>query len=475
MIDLALLAILLFASVYTIYFMSQQAAKIFFLVVLVIFLLTKKDYFWFAFFFIIIAQPGWLFKAYSIGATARVPIYTFLPSTSLTPMDLFVFLVFVKALVYGRKCDLIMKRPLTYVLLYGIFLLVMSIVVYGSDINVLANMLRSTFMYSAILSFLFLIYDWEQVRRFMHLIFPVVFFILFTQVYFVLSGNEFVNLLSAGQRELAYTETGMLRPVMGGVVLIFFAFAFSLFLLQHEKRRLTRVYLYVVMVLSCLSIFMSATRIWVIMFSLMLLFYLIFIKRSARGYIHIASVVGLLLLIVVNVTPLKERFTDSWVRVSRLSSVMQGRFSVDTSFDQRYSVRLPHVVEGIKQNWLLGWGFSDSYVKYNDAHVGNFNMLLQVGIIGFMLFSYLWWGYFKMVHGAARRVSFNSSHRRSLQVLLSVFTAMLVAHFSTYQFFGLSGSQTGIFFVSIFLAISQFAVRYVSHRNRAGGNDDRKN
>ena len=470
-LEVVLLLMLLFASVYAIYFAAEIVAKIFFLIVLVIFLFTKKDYFWFAFFFIIIAQPGWLFKPYAIGTTARVPIYTFLPSTSLTPVDLFVLLVFAKALVHGRRTGLSLKRPLVYVLVYGVFLLLMSITVYASDINTLANMLRSTFMYTVILSFLFLVYDWDEIYKFMHLIFPVVFFILYTQIYFVLSGDEFVNILSPGQRALAYTETGMIRPVMGGVLLVFFTFIFSLFLLQHEKRKFARLYLYAVMVSSCLSIFMSATRIWVIMFSLVLLVYFIFIRRSARGFVQIVSIFALLLLILVQVTPLRERLTDSWIRFSRISSVVQGRFSQDTSFDQRYSVRLPNVLQGLKRNWLLGWGFSDTYVRYNDAHVGNFNMLLQVGFLGFLFFGYLWYAYFKMIYGAVNKTSVRSADRKSLSILASVFAAILVAHFSTYQFFGFTGSGSGIFFISIFFAISESAVRFTRNKTKAGGND----
>ena len=172
-----------------------------------------------------------------------------------------------------------------------------------------------------------------------------------------------------------------------------------------------------------------------------------------------ATIGTVLLMIVVNFTPLKLRLIDSWIRISRLSSVVQGRFYADSSFDQRYSIRLPHVIEGLKRDWFFGQGFSDRYMYYNDAHVGNFNLVLQVGVLGFLLFAYLWYSYFSMIRSSARSSTLSAAGRNSFHILAIAFAAMLIAHFSTYQFFGYTGSEGGIYFISVFLGISEFAVR----------------
>ena len=113
----------------------------------------------------------------------------------------------------------------------------------------------------------------------------------------------------------------------------------------------------------------------------------------------------------------------------------------------------------MKQNWVFGWGFSNPYVIYNDAHVGNFNMLLQVGIVGFVFFAYFWFCYFSMLYVSANTMHVRRIDKNALTILASVFAAMLVAHFSTYQFFGFTGSEGGIYFISIFVALSEFAAR----------------
>jgi hypothetical protein len=463
--DSILLLVLLLLSVYAVYFASSTTSKIFFLLLLVWFMFSKKDYFWFAFFFIIIAGPGWLFTDFSSLSLKRLPLYTFLAGMSFTPLDLFLIVALAKSLFFGKIVKIQLAKPMIYILLYGIMLMFLSFFVYGASSENFLYLFRSTFVYTVVISFSFLVHKTEGVDRFMYLIFPMVFFIFFTQLYYLVSGgNDFVNSLSPDFRYTALTEAGALRSTVGGITLVMFSYVFSLFKLQYAKNEVKKFYLWVIAVVCFLSVLISGTRAYIIMFSFMLLCYIVFLRKRVRRFVQLAAIVFVVIIVAINVSPLRSGINNALTRVDQLSAIAKGQYYRAPTFERRFGERLPRLMVGLKQNWTLGWGYSDMYLAFSDGHVGNFNLLLQVGIVGFGLFCYFWVRYFGMIFGARRRVNSSNVFKDSLLILVFAFAAMLVAHFSTYYMFGLTGMESGIFFVSIYIAISESIVRDSNNR-----------
>jgi hypothetical protein len=311
-----------------------------------------------------------------------------------------------------------------------------------------------------IFSFSCLVNAREDIDRFTFLIFPVVFFIVFTQVYYILTGGtDFVNLLSPDYRAAVFTETGELRPVTGGVILIFFSYVFALFQMCRKHGTSSKIYLMVIVILCFLSVFLSATRVWFVMFSIIIVGYILFSRMQVKKVIQMISVTLLVVFVVLNFLPLGKGIVGSWQRVAQIGDVARGRFHEAQTFEHRVYKRLPRLMVGLRQNWIFGWGFSDGFILYSDAHVGNFNLLLQAGVLGFALFVYFWVAYCILVSGTRKLLSRQNSYRYSLPVFVYALVAMLVGHFTTYTFFGYTVAVNHIFFFSVFVSISESSVK----------------
>lgn len=459
--NLIAIIILFILSVYVVYFIPQIFSKLFFLFLLFLFLLSKKDYFWFAFFFILAQGPGYFFTDLSGLSHYRLPLYTFFPGMSFTPLDLFVILAFLKAMLKGRRTKLKLQKPLIFILLYMIFSLFITFV-YGTDIMTLVNTLRGPFYYSIIISFLYLITKRKEAYYFILLIMPFVFFIIFTQLYFLITGVEFINLFYPGYRGVTLIGiTKELRPIMGGVLIEFLSFIFSLFLLANRENTLSKTYLYLIIVFAFFSIFISATRIWFVVFSFVLLGYILISKRKLSNIVKIVSVLCILIIIlfVSGVISLNFLVRSAWGRISQLFDIAKGDFHSVHTFDSRYFVRLPRLLKGVKENIIIGCGFSNIYLEYRDNHVGFFNTFLQFGILGFLLFFNFFISYFRIINTTVKNLNNNNPLKTPLKILSISFAGILFSYFTTWNFFDMGTRIITPFFLSVFISLTELFVR----------------
>jgi hypothetical protein len=462
-IDFAFLTSMLLLSVYFVYFASQSLARLFFLALLIVFFFSKKDYLWFAFFLIIMWTPGYLFSDFSGLSTKRLPLYSFIPGWSFTPLEFFLMIAFVKAIIYGKKVDFVFKKAFIPIVLYAVLLLLLSFFVYGTSGRSIEITLLGFANFTIFLSFSYLIYRQRDVQRFIYLLSSIVFFVLFEQLFYIIAGYRIIDLLSPGYMQLMMLETGDPRFIMGGEMVLFFGYISSLLLLQQKHSRLLGIYLYCVIIACFLSVFLSATRIWFIVFSFIMLWYVFFSMKNVRTFLKLAIVAILIFVFAMSSQPLRSAMVGAWDRIDQIEAVAQGDFADAPTFQFRFSARLPRLLVGLSQNWILGWGFSDEYFRYSDGHVGNFDLLLQVGAIGFLLFSYLWIFYFRAIFRARSVKGGRGKGKDPLAVLAFAFAAMLIAHFSTYLWFTLVPNRRSGVFLLVFISISEFYIRSTKH------------
>jgi hypothetical protein len=458
--EIALILLFLYAIVAT-YYVPSGFSKILFLALPALFWFSKKDYFWFAFFFVIIQEPGWLFSGSAREALHRLPLYTFLPGMALSVVDIFVVLALIKALVSGKKSKLELKKPITILLVYVIFSFLMS-VLKGAPLDILTGLGRGPFYYTVIISFFYLIKNKREAYSFIALVSPFVFFVLFTQLYLIATGSEFINLLAPGMRESVVTaDLIKIRATAGGALLIFLCYMFSLFLMEDKGNRISKKYLCAIISVTFLTVVFSATRLWFALFLFIFAGYMILSKKRARNLITMASISLVLIGILVFSGILRPQFLTRSVfpRLGEIGAVAKGDFeSVDT-FSNRYYFRLPRLLVGVKQNLLLGSGFTPTYFDYYDYHVGFFNTILQFGILGFSLFIYFFWSYFDLIKKTVKRLSPHNSLRRSLRFLAVTFGGILFGNFFTWYFFPMDGNTYISYFIAIYLGLTEVFIR----------------
>lgn len=462
--DLSAIIILFILTIFVVYNVPYSLSKLFFLGLLILFWFSKKNYVWFALFFVLSQNPGYFFSGFHATALYRIPLYTFMPGMSFSALDLFVILAFIKAMLKGRRTKLKLERPLILILSYMVFSLFIAIV-HGTGIETLASILRGPFYYSLIFSFLYLITKRKEAYYFIFLITSFMFFILFTQLYFLITRVEFINIFYPGYRGLVLMGIigggQEVRPIMGGVLLVFFSFIFSLFLLENKENRLSKKYIYLIIVLASFSVIISATRIWFVVFSFIFFGYILLSKKNISNLMKIFLSLFILIIILLFSGIVSSDFLEKGVfsRISKLALIAQGDFHADSSFERRYFVRLPRLLKGLKKHLVLGCGFSDIYLQYRDYHVGFFNTILQFGILGFAFFFYFFVSYFNLIKTTVKKLNTNNPLKTSLKTLAVFFGGILLAHFTTWFFFEMSTDIRVPFFIAIFISLTELFVR----------------
>jgi len=450
--DLFYLILLFTISVLVVYYTSKIFIQGYFLVLLLFFWRSSKNYFWFALFFIFINEPAGFFSGGSASIYHRMPLYSVGQGLSFTFYDFFVIIALLKALHKKKGIKLLFSKPLIILSLYGLVLLLISFV-FGINFDTIVALSRSIMFYTLFISIPYLIYKEEDVEKFVHLVFPFVFLIFFGQLYeFVNQQNLIVFFDPSRILEIAKWE-GEVRAVMDGVMIIFFSYIFALFYLSKRNYTGKKNYLYLIIIISFLSVIISSTRSWIGMFAVLLIIYFLFIEKAKPKLIVTTSLFIILSFFVYSKIPVLKRAIDTgFNRFSTIEYLIEGDITAGSTLD-RYSVRLPRVMEGFKQNPVIGWGFSKTYLKYADGHVGNFNLLLQVGIIGFFFFVYFWYFVYKKTFFIHKKLSNINPYKKSLLVLPLGLTGMLILHFSSYQFFGFGFNYAGISFLALYFSL----------------------
>jgi hypothetical protein len=462
--EVVYLVILLLISFYVVYFAPQYVSRIFFVLLFLMFLLSKRDYLWFAYIFIIAHGPGYIFSDFSASSAYRLPLFTILAGFSLTPIDIFVILVFIKALVFGHKTRILLARPLLILLVYFAFSFSIVSFIYGTTIDVLAWNLRWLFYYSSILSFTFLVSKKEEVYRFILLLFPFVFFILFTQVFYAGTGKEFIDLFDPGFRGVSLNSlTGEIRPLAGGFLLVFLSYICALAMLEERTFRISRIYLSLVIAISFCSVFVSATRMWFVIFTFIFVGYVLVTRKKIMSVVGAVIFVLLFVMALTYLMPQSQLILlhSSFGRLSQVADIAHGDvYSVDTAMN-RLIYQFPRIMAVVKQNPFLGYGISNVTMDYYDCDFGFINTILMFGIIGFALFIFLFAKIFSLLTSSLKDIGSGNPFRMSLKVLIIAWAGILIGYFTTWDFFAFYFEK--ILFVAVMIALTEFFVKQ-AHR-----------
>jgi len=453
--DLIRFVSLIIVSAFVIYFTSKLPIKIYFLILLVLFWQSKKDYFWFAFMFVLINEPGGLFSGGTAELINRVPLYRIGVELAFSYYDLFILLALVKSIVKGKKPNVLFIKPLQLLLLYAIFLFCFSIIA-GMSFDNFISLSRTAVVYTLIYSISSLLTNKKDLYILIHLILPFSFLIVFAQFYELSNQKALITFFDTSREVRIGSWEGDIRAVMEGVLIIFFSYVFSLFYLSKKDYQGSKAYLWVIIIICSISVIVSATRSWIGMFISILVLYFLFIAKLNKKIMVTSIIVLILLLLLYRVWPIFHNAIDTgFSRFGTVKFLAEGDITAGGTL-QRFDVRLPKVLKGFYQSPVIGWGFGETYNKYDDSHVGNFNLLLQTGIIGFGLFLYFWLTSIRTIY---RIYKLTPAYNEYLVFILGI-TGMLILHFTTFEFFNYTISYwpIQIFIIYYFVIVSKFLI-----------------
>jgi len=434
------------------YVTAPEIGIVFQIILLVLFWRSNKIYFWLALVFIIETSPGFLFNVVDDNHTFALfrgtiagNLYFWIP---------FIFVTIYKSYNIKRYRALFLKSNI-YIL--GIYFIIL-IVLFGA--YKFTTILRLLLPWTLLFVLPRLFKEEEDYVGFFKLLFSFVPFVLLTQFYKIYTGLEFATVFGGVSSHtvgsVGIEEAGTaVRPVYG-IFLPFLSLWGACYFLILKKNYFSKNYLYLILGLSIFSVFLSATRSWMVA-SVFITFYL-FILLSTNPIKSLVrfGVPIVLLALIINFFPLVNKQFDFVIdRFETIELLMQGDLTAGGTL-KRFDVRGPRVMSKFYEYPITGWGFGDEASKYSDGHVGHQNMLMHTGIIGYIFFLALWLNFiFKLIKRHKYMQKYNP-YKKTPLILIAFLLSTIIIHTSVQWYNYLVTFETG-FAISFLFSFASFA------------------
>lgn len=149
--------------------------------------------------------------------------------------------------------------------------------------------------------------------------------------------------------------------------------------------------------------------------------------------------------------------------ISTLEKLVAGDITAGGTL-ARLDIRGPRVMNKFWQSPILGWGFANGYYEYADGHVGHQNILLNVGIVGYLFVNGLFIYLCIKIWSLCRKVEAEGLLKRAPLVYIGALIAVYVIHTSSTQFWGFDMYYDQIkkvlFFSLLFTAVNICLSKY---------------
>lgn len=466
--SLQILALFFFTAL-VIYKLPAVMGHFLFIVFFILFYKSKKDYFWLAFFFAICTGPGHFFSISEEVSIGRLPFFGIGGGINISSTEIFLVIAIIKALTRGRKQQIPLSKPLIMIMVYSLFLFMVSFFVFGTELIRFLKDLRFFFYYFSIIPLSYLVYRQGEGEKLIYCIFPFVFVSFFSALYYILVGDYFINLLAPGVIEQIFLEIGEggIRYTRYGtsgkgehlmLLLCYLASLFLTFKVIRLKRK--NRYLLLVAGISYVTILLTATRSWFVVFSFIFIAAVIFLQKNLKIVGGVLVIAVLFYIPYLFVPKIQDFANRSWTRLESVFEITQPGSIAYEMLEYKKKYRLIKTLEGIEESPLIGLGVSSKFYEYTrGGDIGNFNLILQVGIIGFLLFVYFWIRFFTMMKTINRKLSHNNPYNRILYFFSIVLVGLLIAHFTTHQVFFMVTSQSNSIFIMLFIFFTGYFAR----------------
>lgn len=460
-------------AVFAVYYAPTAVNYLYFLLILGLFWRSKKDYFWFIFFFILINTPGHLFFESSGEALKRLPLYRLIPGIGFSVFDLFILLSITKVLYFkkGKDKKFSLLRPAKFILFYMILVTFPMSFILGFDNTGFLNNFRPFFYYSLVFSFFMLVDKTEDLYKLGYLVVPYLFFTLFDQLFLLTQGKLFISLINPETIRYVVTNTitGGARAYFSGFLLIFYGFLFGFQLRMNSKYEVMSGIGYLLIIVAFTIFLLSATRAYLMMPLVVLVGYILYSKKAGPDLVKLSLATVLFAVVFFSLDLISwESFVKSiWPRFEAFFNVILGGGELQ-KFDtvaSRLESDLPHLLEGIRFNPILGSGFSGHFRDYTNDDLGFLNTILIFGLLGFLFVINFFIFFLKAVNKWAKSKYADPDNRVILKSVAMAFFGILLGYATTYDFFTVMQTER-IFFVSIILGSAEIAAFNIKQKKK---------
>ncbi len=466
--DFNLLIALLCTSVISVYFMPAMVSRLIFLGILATAYRTKYDYVYLVWFFIINDAPGRLFSGGSFDAI-RIPLYPVMAGISISFQELFLILYLFKYLSLKRKPAFLFKREFSWFLVFGIFVVGYSYLL-GISFENMVRTFRTLLPWCLMFILPVFIHNRQVLIRSCVMLFPVVVLAFLSQIFMYLTNEYLESFLVSGRKFLIVDEAVGPKRSYSAVYLTLFSILTAFYFLFNRRHEINKHYLSIVIFFGLFSLFLTATRGWIIALSALIIGVLIltgFSKEITR-WLQMAFVSVIVLVIVSTQFPVVSKQVEATIhRLQTLEALAAGDLTAGRTL-ARLDVRGPRVMSKFWQSPFIGWGFSNEYYDYADGHVGHENILLNVGIIGYVFVNGLFVAFCMKIWRFSKRREIQNQEGNSPLIYVVGLIAVFVIHSSSTQLWGYALSMDKIIFFAFLFGAVNAVILPVFMKNTTG-------
>ncbi len=463
--DVVQLYMLFTLSVFIIYKTPPFVGLLFQIILLIAFYRSQKNYFWLAFLFIIANSPGSIFSFSD-------PLHSFYLFNSSIFGNLYFWIPFLFLALYkARKIDTnypyyFLNTILFIIGFYFLFLLAVNGIYKWSAI------VRLTLPWFFLFLLPKLLVSYEDYAKFFNLLFSLVPFVLITQLYKLTTASDFSVLLggvgnpAVNAKHDVFESGTALRPIAGIYIPFLSLLGTTFFLTIKKNKYFSNNYLLVITLLSVLSIFLTATRSWLISAVLIVIFYsFINFNSPIRTSIRYALLAFIVIVLVSTIPEFNRQSELALKRYETINYLLEGDITAGGTL-KRIDVRGPKVMAHFYERPFLGWGFGKEGASYSDVHVGHQNLLMHGGIVGYLLFVFLWILFIQKMMKSKELLGRENPNFKIPLILISFFIGIHIINISV-QWFGFLTSFSSGFTIAFLFSLGNM-VYWDAHKIQSG-------
>jgi hypothetical protein len=407
----------------------------------------------FAILLFFIDAPGNFFQA------TGLTYYGISKNLRLTIIEVIIIGLLITSL-RNSAYNLISKKYsiVVYVVLSFIIILFFNSIIIGLPNGKTVVIFRTLFPFTLLFVIPLLFRDSKSLVNFTHIVLTFPFFALLDQIVQLYSGNHLVNFFGVTDVNI-FMDQGineakrLVSAPWSTLIAIFLALYYYRFDLNNS---FNKKYLLLVILISAISIFLTATRGWIVSLIFISILYSLTIIKLNYKLLRLLILIPLVVLLLVSISSvLRDQLNNVVARLNTLVYIFDGDVTAGGTLF-RLDLRAPVVMEKFYLNPLFGNGFSEIGFEYFDQHVGNQNILMTSGIVGFILIIL----FFIFFLGAMiRRINTSRSeyYRKEALFLIIFLMGLVLIHSSSTQLFGFylkTDSFEKWILVSFFIAFS---------------------
>jgi hypothetical protein len=362
----------------------------------------------------------------------------------------------IKAARSKKMTLLFYNKYLQVLFLYLIFLVIWGqLMGFSGNLNVYFRVLKGFIPMLLFYSVPRLFTNQDTYFRFFKIVFMIVLVAFAAQIFTLLAGVSPLEAAGLNTEEKA-EDTKEFRVFFNASSTLLGLFGALFYLSRKQTRSQTRLFLYIVVFASLAMTVFSATRGWIISFSIIIFLTVLFtgIIRTRRILEFTLITVPLLYWALSNPT-INNQIAFARGRLGAMEAIAGGDLSAEGTL-QRLDYRSQRVMDAWRENPVFGWGLSDKGYEFGDGHVGNQCLLAISGITGFVLLNgfllYFAWMILYIYNRSFRRMS----DRSALLVFIFFLAGWFLIHSTSGQQFNYIGMPVKIIPQAVFFSFGAF-------------------